>query len=646
MTPRRILAYGLVVALATAALAVVSRPRFSTLDLKIYDAMLRTAKTKPASDRIAIVAVDDRSLSEIGQWPWPRDVMARLIDRIRDLGARVVALDLLLAEPDRYNRDRPNGSPTTDSMLAASLSRGRVVMSYAFTFEPASANDGGCVIHPIDVLAAQGAGGASPVEELFTATGVVCSLPELTRAAGASGYLNASADPDGILRRIPLLVTYRGQTYPSLALAAVARAAGAPPLTLTAASRERAEFDFRSQRIPLDERGTLPIRFRAEAGSYVTLSAVDVLQGRVAADRLKDRIVFVGATALGVRAAVATPLDTARAGVEVHAAAADTLLQGDVVTTPPYWRVYELFATCVFGLMAAALVAVTGLVAGSALSAALLVVTWWATSLGVESKGIFLSPLFPGLAMLFVLTTLVASKLAHERRRAESEQDRRERAHHFAVQSLTSLVETRDGATGQHARRTQEYARVLASRLALVPALRQYLTPERIDLIARLSPLHDIGKVAIRDAVLNKPGALSTEEYDEIRRHPEFGHATLTTAERLAGIDPDDETLVQLAKDIVYTHHERWDGCGYPRGLTGDEIPLAGRIVALVDVYDALSNTRSYRDSLTHDQAVATIVAGRGTHFDPAVVDAFVAVAETFRALSERYRDGAAGAPK
>jgi putative two-component system response regulator len=245
------------------------------------------------------------------------------------------------------------------------------------------------------------------------------------------------------------------------------------------------------------------------------------------------------------------------------------------------------------------------------------------------------------MGLIFVLSALTVAKVRHERSRADMETARRERAHRFAVQSLTSLMEARDSATGRHARRTQGYARLLAAHLAALPRFRHDLTPERVQLIGQLSPLHDIGKVGVRDAILNKPGALSVEELDEMRRHPGFGHETIANAERLAGGE-GREAIVQLAKDIVYTHHERWDGHGYPRGLKGDEIPVAGRIVAVVDVYDALSNSRSYRASLTHEEAVATIAAGRGTHFDPDVVDAFLAVAEEFRQLSLTFHDEAA----
>ena len=640
MTPRRILAYGLAATLAAGLLAAFPPPFFATLDLKIYDAAVRAAPTRPPSGRVAIVAVDDRSLSEIGQWPWSRDVMADLLDRIRLLGGRVTAIDMLLAEPDRFNPAPAPDGRGSDSALAASIGRSRTVMSYAFTFEPEREGAGSCLLHPLDLALVDPAGRRAAVDDLFRATGVICSLPTLTRAASASGFVNAAPDRDGILRRIPLVAAMNGRLYPSLALAAVREAAQGGQAVLVSLPGRRAELVLDRVRVPLDERGTLLVRFRGRRATYPSLSASDVLRGRVSPRALQDRIVFVGATALGIRDVVATPVDTALPGIEVHASAADTLLQQDFLATPSYARTYELAATLICGMTAAALVAVVGYVYGTALAALMLGVLWWATFVGVAVRGLFLSPLYPTMATLLAVLALTVSRMRHERHRAEAERERRERVHHLVVQSLTSLMETRDGITGQHARRTQEYSRVLASRLATLHRFREYLTPERVELISRLSPLHDIGKVGIRDAVLNKPGPLSAEEADEMRTHPQVGHETIAKAERLAGLASEaDAAILQLAKDIVYTHHERWDGLGYPRGLKGDAIPVAGRIVALVDVYDALSHTRSYRTGLTHEQAVETIALGRGTHFDPDVVDAFIAVEPDFRQLRIRFAD-------
>jgi putative two-component system response regulator len=200
------------------------------------------------------------------------------------------------------------------------------------------------------------------------------------------------------------------------------------------------------------------------------------------------------------------------------------------------------------------------------------------------------------------------------------------------VQSLLSLTEVRDAETGKHSRRTQEYTRVLARALANHPHFRDYLTPDRVDLLASLAPLHDIGKVGVPDHILHKPGPLTPEEFAEMRKHPGYGRDVILHAEEHANVH--DDVILTLAKDIVYTHHEKWDGSGYPQGLQERNIPIPGRILAIVDVYDASTTRQLYRTPLSHEDAVAFIKKGRGSHFDPDVVDAFVQVSPAFKNLS------------
>jgi adenylate cyclase len=523
-------------------------------------------------------------------------------------------------------------------VLAHSLAEGRVVMSYAFTFDAAAKTESPCVLHSVAAVVVEG-GSGSPADRLFHPSGVVCSLPALNQSAGASGYINASPDRDGLLRRIPLLVEYKGQIYPSLALATTLKATGEGGLVLTALAGDRARLGTDKRSVTLDERGTFLVRFRGKRGTYRHIPASDILRGRTTPGMLEGRIVFVGATALGVQDVVPTAFDTKMWGIEVHASAADALLQGDFVFSPASWRAYELVATLVLGLAATSIVALAGYLYGGLLATCLLAVLWWVTFVAVDSRHVFFSPVFPTAAVVTVLMGATVAKVRHEYRRANEERARRELAHRFTVQSLTSLMETRDGPTGRHARRTQAYARLIATRLARHPRFRDYLTPERVDLLSRLAPLHDIGKVAVRDVVLLKAGPLTAEERRDIQQHPRYGYEAIANAERLAGGGAGgDETLMQMAKDIVYTHHERWDGAGYPRGLRGEDIPIAGRIVALVDVYDALTNSRTYRLSVPHEQAIAAMKAGRGTHFDPDVVDAFLAVEHEFGALATELR--------
>jgi putative two-component system response regulator len=225
------------------------------------------------------------------------------------------------------------------------------------------------------------------------------------------------------------------------------------------------------------------------------------------------------------------------------------------------------------------------------------------------------------------------AKFIVEHDRAESAGREKTAAQRLMVQTLLSLTETRDAETGRHSRRTQLYARLLADQLSTHPDFHDYLTPERIDLLSSLAPLHDIGKVGIPDHILNKPGALTQDELAEMRKHPVLGRDVILKAEQQVGVR-DDATLA-LAKDIVYTHHERWDGTGYPQGLRGSQIPVAGRIMAIVDVYDATVSRTLYRKTLSHDDAVKFILSGKGTHFDPAVVDAFHRVAAALASVAE-----------
>jgi len=259
--------------------------------------------------------------------------------------------------------------------------------------------------------------------------------------------------------------------------------------------------------------------------------------------------------------------------------------------------------------------------------------TIWGGAIALmSSRGVFLSPLFPTLGLVSAFIAMAIAGYVLEHRRADKAGQERAVSQKLMVQALLSLTEVRDAETGSHSRRTQEYTRILARQLARNPAYSGYLTAERIDLLASLAPLHDIGKVGVPDRLLNKPGALTADELQEMRKHPAHGRDVIVHAERDAGA-PDDTTL-KMAKEIVYTHHEKWDGTGYPQGLRGAAIPIAGRLMALVDVYDAITSRRLYREPMSHDQAVAFIVSGRGTHFDPSVVDAFVSVSIHLKEVS------------
>jgi putative two-component system response regulator len=204
------------------------------------------------------------------------------------------------------------------------------------------------------------------------------------------------------------------------------------------------------------------------------------------------------------------------------------------------------------------------------------------------------------------------------------------------IQMMAGLAETRDSETGNHIRRTQHYVKALAQQLRSHPRYGSQLDDRTIDLLFRSAPLHDIGKVGIPDRILLKPGRFTPEEFAIMQTHTTLGRDAIATAERQLGVEVD---FLRLAKEIAYSHQEKWDGSGYPQGLAGEAIPLSARLMALADVYDALISRRIYKQAMSQEDAVAIIEEGRGRHFDPDVVEAFRAVAGEFRAIAERFVD-------
>ena len=204
------------------------------------------------------------------------------------------------------------------------------------------------------------------------------------------------------------------------------------------------------------------------------------------------------------------------------------------------------------------------------------------------------------------------------------------------IMAMTSLAETRDNETGNHIRRTQLYVKALAERLRNHPRFEAVLNERMIELLYKSAPLHDIGKIGIPDSILLKPGKLTVEEFEVMKTHTTLGRKAIEDAERRLGMRV---AFLSVSKEIAYSHQEKWDGSGYPQGLAGDQIPVSARLMAVADVYDALINKRVYKAAFSHDQTCSTIVKGKGTHFDPDMVDAFVSIAEDFRSIALKYPD-------
>jgi putative two-component system response regulator len=202
--------------------------------------------------------------------------------------------------------------------------------------------------------------------------------------------------------------------------------------------------------------------------------------------------------------------------------------------------------------------------------------------------------------------------------------------------AMASLAETRDADTGNHIRRTQRYVRALAWKLCTHPQFAAALTPHDIGLLYKSAPLHDIGKVGIPDRILLKPGKLTPEEFEVMKTHTTLGRDAILNAEKELGVQVE---FLTVAKEIAYSHQEKWDGSGYPLGLSGTQIPISARLMAVADVYDALISRRVYKEPMPHALAVEIIAQTRGKHFDPNVVDAFLEIQDAFNAIAIAFSD-------
>lgn len=652
-------AAGLCLTLLVALLSIFPTLTVQRAELALYDLMLLGRAKAPQSQVPVVVGIDEESLSAFGQWPWPRYRLALLVEQLQQLGAQVVALDFLMPELDRTapeviqwerQRDRvetksipfPGTTPAraqplydgNSQRLADALARGPTVLGYYLDFSQPSA--AGRVLHPPTAPAGM------VVSRSFHGTGQwpqptghIRSLPLLTDAASAEGFTNALQDMDGTLRRVPLLLSSpQGQDTPSLALAAALLSSPQRSLRLDT-DPSGTVLHWGARQIPLDRSGNLLLDWRSSPLRYI--SAHNVLQGRMAPDSLRGSIVVVGAWAQGLGDRHLTPSGKSTYGVAVHATVLDNLLSGRFIARPSWARGAELLAVLVAGVLCTLFLGRPGF----AWSVGVVVVgttgLYGAAYQLLVQEGLHLSPLLPMVALVLISSVLSLLKYGLEERQLLLRTKELSDAQDSIITSFSALSELRDKETGGHILRTRRYVEILAEQLSTTPAY-AYLTPSDIDLLGKSAPLHDIGKVGIPDSILQKPGKLTAEEYAIMQNHPLIGAQALAKVMDGTG-RTGEKSFLDYARQMVEAHHERWDGTGYPHHLSGQAIPLAGRLMALADVYDALISKRVYKRGFSHDEVRQMLIQESGSHFDPDVVNAFLARETDFVHVAEKFAD-------
>lgn len=622
----------------------------STLDLKVYDTLLKSRSGRAVSGSIVIIDIDTKSLAQYGQWPWPRYRIAQLLDKLREMGALSVGVDILFAESDRSSLRNiqkniladfnytvslsgvPRQYIDNDALLAEALRKGPFVLGYQFLF--GERIEKRCTLHPINVLLRKEQEVPDSVNGLFKPSSVDCIYQPLAVATPASGYFNIKPDHDGIVRRVPLIMEYDGQFYAQLSLAVLLSAAKPKHMILTVGQAGAESLSIDNLKIPLEHKGSLLIPFHGPHGTYRHISASDILKGISETREIKGHIVIIGAVAPGLLDIHATPTDPTMTGAEVHANIVDAILQGDFLVRPKAAVVYEFIAIVFFGLLSTILFARCKAVANLTFLFLFALVAVIVTVF-LFRKGIYISPLYPVLAYTANFSLLSFLDFWHEERLLKEKTRLQLTTQEAMLETITNITETRDPETGGHIRRTRSYVKALAEHIRNKPAYVNTVNDTYIENLICSAALHDVGKVGVPDHILLKPGRLTADEFDEMKKHAQYGKRVIDAAQAKLG----DTSFLRMAGDMVFSHHERWDGKGYPSGLKGEEIPLSGRIMAIADVYDALISGRLYKEGLSHEKAVEIIFAGRGSQFDPQLIDAFGEIHAKFHAIAEQFAD-------
>ncbi|WP_295518206.1 CHASE2 domain-containing protein [uncultured Pseudomonas sp.] len=615
-----------------------------------YDQLSRLFTPDRDATRVQVVSIDEASLAALGQWPWPRYRVAELLSRVAEAQPAAIAVDILFSEPDRTSLKALQQTFQDDFGVQLSFSGVPVDLQ----------DNDGYLGHVMDQVGAVGARffaldksfpvtgglrtgvgfeGALDTLHLPAASGVLDSVPAIASQTRFSGFINSQRDSDGVVRRVPLLMSHQGIVHPSLALAATMRALG-----LTHGVIESGPVGptllLGSLRLPIDDQGQALLRLNADAERYPRSSALDVLRGALPDGALRGKIVLVGVSAAGFNDFHTTALGQIFSGARLQAALAQDLLDATLVRVPQFAGPLQLALCLLCGLLLSAGFFVNrsqgrfALLAVTLIVAPLLIGAWL-----FGAHGIFM-PLAGPLLLVVVLSGLaMVTRIVVAQRHEQRWRKRLERSRQVTIESMAAVAETRDPETGAHIKRTQYYVRAIAEELHRTGQDPDLLTPEYIQLLFLSAPLHDIGKVGVPDAILLKPGRLTPEEMAVMQKHAEFGRQIiLNTASHL-----EDDNFLALAADIAGTHHEKWDGTGYPNGLAGTDIPLAGRIMAVADIYDALISRRCYKEPFSHEHSLELMRELRGSTFEPRILDAFLAIEPQILAIAKRFRDESSG---
>lgn len=633
--------------------ALLYLPFVKSMDFFFYDLFMKATDSNhtesiPVSDNITIIDIDEISLSEVGQWPWPRYRIASMIQKIFQENPKAMGMDIIFSEPDRsslitvarqFQKDFnlkigfinvPDALKDNDSFFSHIVKQSDIVGARYFYFDhynkgTVCKNTPFIITDPSEIL--------SP----YTAEGVLCNTLKIETRLTSTGFINNQYDTDGLLRKTPLVIKFQGKYFPHLSLALFMKAHEIARAeikeNMLGAYIEAGEYN-----IPVTRSGFASMLFSRNGFSSQYISAKDILNNDFNPSRIKNKIILIGSSAAGIHDIHHTIFNPHFPGVEVNAVILENIINHKLIVKPDWSDVFTLVVNILTGsVMAVFLYISSGPVILIAGTLTLALILFLSSALSTIYLSVFISPATP-LMLTFILFSMFAViRFAIEKKRAFLWYKQLSDAQQLTMTAMVSMVETRDPETGSHIVRTQYYAKAIAEYLKDKGFFSGILTDEFIKTLFLSVPLHDIGKVGIPDNILLKPDRLTEGEFVTMKMHTSYGSDIISRAsEKHQGSD-----YLDMGAQIASTHHEKWNGQGYPKGIAGEEIPLAGRIMAIADIYDALISRRCYKPPFSHDKAMAIILSEKGNIFDPVIVDAFVSIEQQIKGIAVDFADSA-----
>ena len=610
------------------------------IDYKLYDLSRELFEEHPrdiddenSSSNTVIVNIDEQSLQRIGQWPWSRNRLAQLLYEINNMNPASIAINVVFPELDRSSpvvkninysasdTDMPWGGLSSNSRDYDKIFMNAIhqTSSTLSVYLHNRASMPSCENTLFKNLRFQYLS-----EKIDSKSSILCNHRVLQKSITNFGFINLDVDEDSILRRVSFFMNYNGTVIPSFALATLFS------LDKNIAIDDSNKIHFLDHSIAMNDDMKVLLNFKNT--HLKMISAIDILDAKVNPNIFKGKIILLGLSIVGLHNIYPISKDMDMSNIEIQATFIENVLDKMLFVQPKIyqnidiWISFLLFCLLLYFVSKRYHKALLGAIPVILIGVFLYLFLFYLKNTYV-SIGYFLVPF--SLSVL-IITFLWGTIYIQDKNKFYGEL---QKSHDTTVESISLVAGMRDGETGEHIQRTKNYVKVLAEYLYAHHHYKESLTPQYISCLYEATPLYDIGKVEYTYVDWEKEDRVVQQEYIA-KEHPLLAKAIIEKAMKFY----DKNSFLDMAYNIAYYHHERWDGSGYPIGLKGDKIPLEAQLVGLADVYDVLI-VKHYDGEYHYDKVEKIILDEHRIEFNPILIDAFVEIKDRFREIHQVWKD-------